>query len=136
MKRNALLLLLAGLSGAGAFAQTPVLNFPYSEATGTTTTANSVSGASFAVANNFGKPERVPGIAGNALRLDGFSTWVSGTFAQNFTKQLTVETWLNLESYPADAEVPFADLTPSAIVSQFNGTAGYQLGMNTFGGWF
>ena len=34
-----------------------------------------VSGSSFTVSNNFNRPENIPGAEGNALRLDGYSTF-------------------------------------------------------------
>ncbi|WP_077922941.1 GH32 C-terminal domain-containing protein [Spirosoma sp. 209] len=135
MKTSTLSLLVGSLVSGLASAQTPVLHFAYNEATGTTTTVNAANSASFSVVNQFNKPERVAGINGNALRLDGFSTWVTGNFTHNFTKQLTVETWVNLESYPSDAETPYANLTPSALISQFSGANGYQLSLNAFGVW-
>ncbi len=113
-----------------------MLHFNFNEVSGTTTAVEAVSGNTFPVRNNFNRPERVTGITGNALRLDGFSTWVEATATHNYRKAFTLETWVNLESYPSDAEVPYANLTPSAIVSQTNGMNGFQLGINTFGNWY
>jgi uncharacterized protein YjdB len=119
-----------------AYTQTPIFHLKYDEANGTTTTREEISGGSLSITNQFSKPERVIGVAGNALRTDGFSTWIQTN--QNFaiTTSLTLQTWLVLESYPSDEEVPYNSLTPSAIISQFDGTNGFTLSINTFGVWF
>ncbi|WP_210487755.1 GH32 C-terminal domain-containing protein [Rufibacter aurantiacus] len=136
MKKIYLPVLFTWMASVVSFGQTPKLHFPFDEASGAATAVESVSGASFPIKNNFNKPERVEGINGKALRLDGFSTWVEASSSLNYKKQFSLETWINLESYPSDAEVPFASLTPSAIISQMSGANGFQLGINTFGNWF
>lgn len=113
------------------------LHFRYDEANGTATTTNVVNGTVFNITNKFGRPERLAGVYNNALRTDGFSTWVTGNFNSNLGTQITIETWVALESYPADHEVPYANLTPSAIISQTDGNAGFEIGINAFGRyWF
>jgi sucrose-6-phosphate hydrolase SacC (GH32 family) len=136
MKKFIAMALVMVLHYVTAQGQTPQINFTFNEANGTATALESNSGVPVPVKNNFNKPERVPGIVGNALRLDGFSTWVEGINTFNYSGSLAFETWIILESYPADDEKPYAELTPSAIVSQFDGTNGFQLGMNTFGVWW
>jgi beta-fructofuranosidase len=137
MKKNSVLLLyMCFFTCFQASAQTPALHFSYDEENGTTTAVESVSGLTFPIRNNFNRPERIAGIAGNALRLDGFSTWVEASSARNYKKHFTLEAWVILESFPSDAEVPFANLSPSAFISQTNGNTGFQLGINTFGHWY
>jgi len=116
-----------------AMAQSPIVYLKYDEASGTQTALDEAGGLSFQVANTFNKPERVSGVTGKALRTDGFSTWASRDLTTNFGGTMTVETWISLESYPSDHEVPYGNLTPSAIISQMQGDQGYQIGINTFG---
>lgn len=116
-----------------AMAQNPIVYLKYDEASGTQTALDEAGGLSFQVANTFNKPERVSGVTGKALRTDGFSTWASRDLTTNFGGTMTVETWISLESYPSDHEVPYGNLTPSAIISQVQGDQGYQIGINTFG---
>jgi sucrose-6-phosphate hydrolase SacC (GH32 family) len=105
----------------------------YNEANGTATTPEKVTGASLAILNQFNKPERVAGIEGNALRTDGFSTYLSAPLTLANTQTLTVSTWAALESYPSDAEVPYDQQKPSALVSQFADGKGFTLDINTWG---
>jgi fructan beta-fructosidase len=117
-------------------AQSPIFHLKYDESDGVPTVREEISQASIAIANQFNKPERVKGIEGNALRTDGFSTWIQRDVNLNITTSLSLDTWISIESYPADEEVPVANLTPSAIISQLAGNNGFALRMNTFGQWW
>jgi uncharacterized protein YjdB/sucrose-6-phosphate hydrolase SacC (GH32 family) len=117
-------------------AQTPIFHLKYDEANGATTTLEQISATNLAISNQFNKPERVVGVTGNALRTDGFSTWIQRTQNFSITTSMSVSTWLVIESYPGDSETPYANLTPSAIISQYDGTNGFTLSMNAFGVWF
>ncbi|MDD4993211.1 MAG: GH32 C-terminal domain-containing protein [Paludibacter sp.] len=77
-----------------------VAYFPM-ELTGNAIT-EAVSGKSYIVQNNFSKPENIPGAEGNALRLDGYSTYSTTQFnVQNLsTTGLTVSLWCAMETYP------------------------------------
>ncbi|ROQ20946.1 sucrose-6-phosphate hydrolase SacC (GH32 family) [Marinimicrobium koreense] len=97
--------------------------------------SNEAGTNNFPVENAFDAPELVPGVEGQALRTDGYSTWVNADLDPASNKTLTVETWVALESYPSDAEVPHAALTPSSFISQRNELAGFSLDINTFGQW-
>lgn len=44
-------------------------------------------------------PEFVAGIKGNALRTDGYSTWIDATVKEDFS---SLSAWFALESYPTD----------------------------------
>jgi uncharacterized protein YjdB len=117
-------------------AQTPIFHMKYDEASGTATTLEQISAANLPIANQFNNPERVIGVTGNALRTDGFSTWIStNNNLSAISNSMTVQTWVVLESYPSDSEVPYANLTPSAFVTQYDGTNGFTLSINTFGIW-
>jgi beta-fructofuranosidase len=64
--------------------------------------AEVISGKSYIVQNNFSRPENIPGAEGNALRLDGYSTYSTAQFnVQNLsTTGLTVSLWCAMETYP------------------------------------
>jgi hypothetical protein len=128
-------LLLAYLLLNQLHAQTPVFYLKYNEANATTTVHEEATNTNLPVTNQFGKPERVTGVTGNALRTDGFSTWIQTTKNLGLTNSMTFETWVVLESFPSDAEVPYANLTPSAIMSQTDGNNGMALFVNAFGVW-
>lgn len=93
------------------------------------------NGSEYSVDNAFSSPELVPGIEGQALRTDGYSTWIEANLALESQQTLTVETWVALESYPSDAEVPHRNLSPSSFMSQRSGAAGFSFDINTFGQW-
>ena len=121
---------------AGLFAQTPVFHLKYNEANAITTTKEEILNTNLTISNRFNKPERVIGVSGNALRTDGNSTWITTPKNLGLTTSLTLETWLAIESYPADIEhLKAHELTPSAIISQTDGTNGFALTMDSFGKW-
>lgn len=61
-----------------------------------------VSGKSFVVSNNFNRPENIPGAEGNALRLDGYSTFCNAQINASTLNStaLSVSLWCALETYP------------------------------------
>ncbi|MCB2153816.1 DUF4960 domain-containing protein [bacterium] len=80
------------------------------------------------IANNYGRPEYRAGAAGDALLLDGFSTWVErdGGCAPMLTDSFTIEAWIAAKVYPP-AFAPF--------INQHNAEAGYTFGVTKFGQW-
>lgn len=108
-----------------------VFNLTYDEASGDT--KEQVSNTTVAIQNQFNHAERVAGVNGNALRTDGFSTYLDANFSLANPKNLTVETWVALESYPSDRELPYDQQKTSALVSQFDGSKGFTLDINTWG---
>ncbi len=112
----------------------PVLHLDYNTLSGTSV-VDKASGSEYAVENAFNSPELVPGIEGQALRTDGYSTWIATDLALESQQTLTVETWVALESYPSDAEVSHVYLTPSSFIAQRNESAGFSFDINTFGQW-
>jgi beta-fructofuranosidase len=60
------------------------------------------SGKSFVVQNNFQRPENVTGIDGQALRLDGFSTFCKAEINTSTlnTGAMTFSLWCAMETYP------------------------------------
>lgn len=62
----------------------------------------SISGTSFDVKGVF-SPENVAGASGNALRFDGYSTYIDaeiGDVIPEGTKQMTASVWVAVETYP------------------------------------
>ena len=61
-----------------------------------------VSGSSFVVSNNFNRPENIPGAEGNALRLDGYSTFCNARINSSAlnTSALSFSVWCALETNP------------------------------------
>lgn len=108
-----------------------VFHLAYDEAAGNT--QEEVSGADVEIQNTLGEAERVVGINGNALRTNGFSTFLDADLDLTNLKNITVETWVALESYPSDRELPYDQHHPSALVSQFDGSKGFTLDINTWG---
>lgn len=83
-----------------------------------------VSGNRFAVQGHF-SPENVPGAAGQALRFDGYTSYIDARLNNIIpagTKKMTVSLWTAIESYPI---VKIDENTPekTAIVSCIDETA-------------
>jgi fructan beta-fructosidase len=136
MRSKLLAIVIALVWATHLHAQTPLFHLKYDEANGTTTAFEEIASANLPITNQFNKPERVVGVTGNALRTDGFSTWIQTTKNLSITTSMSVSTWIVLESYPADEETVYSNLAPSAMVSQYDGTNGFTLSINTFGVWF
>lgn len=108
-----------------------VFHLAYDEAAGNT--QEKITSEAVTIQNQFNSAERVVGVNGNALRTDGFSTFLDANLNLSNPKNLTVETWVALESYPSDRELPYDQQKPSALVSQFDGSKGFTLDINTWG---
>ncbi|GIZ09250.1 hypothetical protein FUMI01_19770 [Flavobacterium sp. UMI-01] len=108
-----------------------VLYIKYDETTGTNTTTNQVNSQVLSISNTFNKPDRIKGVDGNALRTDGFSTWIDTPFSASFSSEMTVQTWIAIESWPQDNET--ISLTPSSIIHQANG---FNIGIDSYGRWW
>jgi sucrose-6-phosphate hydrolase SacC (GH32 family)/uncharacterized protein YjdB len=132
-------LLLAAFISSQTLAATPLVKLTYDEANGSTTVADAMGGSAYSIQTvaNQNPAERVPGINGNALRTDGYSTWVTGPFAPTggsaVTSQFAISTWIALESYPSTDE---NNLTNSALFHQMSGSNGFRIGINTYGEWW
>src|SRR5687768_2427289 len=94
------------LMGQSASAAPALVELNYDENNGSAQVANSAGGGNYAVHFYAGKhqPERVPGVSRNALRTDGYSTWVTGSLTMPATSQMALSTWIALESYPSTEE--------------------------------
>jgi beta-fructofuranosidase len=113
-------------SGHWLLAQTPEIHFAFNQTTGDQTCLESISSISYPVTNHFNKPEFISAIDGNALRLDGWSTYItSPTFSMaNITRQLTIETWYATEAFTKE---------PASIFDWIGPSSGFHLSVGSFG---
>ena len=121
--------------GQSASAAPALVELNYDENNGSAQVANSAGGGNYAVHFYAGKnqPERVPGVNGNALRTDGYSTWVTGSLTMPVSNQLALSTWIALESYPSTEEGAAKD---SSLMHQTADGKGFSLSINTYGEWW
>lgn len=61
---------------------------------------NQATGAGDWVHDNFGRPDWRPGVVGNALFFDGYSTWIESGFEAAFENGFTVASWVAVFAYP------------------------------------
>lgn len=103
-----------------------VFYLPFNETSGVSSTEEKILSESFVIQNNFQRPERIQGVSGNALRFDGWSTWIEAenvTLAQN-ASTLTVECWYATEAFTA---------ANAGIISQEDAASGFTLEVEPFG---
>lgn len=96
-----------------------IAQLDFDELDGVSQIKEKVTNVIFDVKNNFSKPERITGIKGNALRLDGWSTWANNTSPLTTFKninKISVECWYATESFTSQR---------SAIISQDNNSSGF-----------
>lgn len=103
-----------------------VVQFSFEEETGHPAAIDSISESSLAIRNNFNRPERITGVKGSALRLDGWSTWIEEDNFQipDITNATTLECWYATESFTA---------ANSAIISQEDVNSGFSLEVEPYG---
>ncbi|MCB0612832.1 MAG: GH32 C-terminal domain-containing protein [Phaeodactylibacter sp.] len=124
MPKNLILTTLLCLSITLA-GQTPIFHLNFDEEAGETTTEQ-VSGSVLSIRNTFNRPERISANFGNALRLDGYSTYIADLnyFIQNYTDKLTIEAWYATEAFTKE---------PAAIIQSQSNSGGFKLQTNSFG---
>ncbi|MDX2279428.1 MAG: GH32 C-terminal domain-containing protein [Saprospiraceae bacterium] len=127
MKYNLFILFVLILSAAcDVDAQQPIAHWQFDESSGLAT-QELVTGVSFTIKNNYPKQEseHVAGVSENALRLNGYATWVEGTLPTTLpANQVTVTAWIAPEVYP---------MSSAAIVTNVVGNTGVYLGIDNFG---
>jgi sucrose-6-phosphate hydrolase SacC (GH32 family) len=126
-QRNLLLLTLAiSVLVASQLLGQAVVKFSFEEESTAAMALDSVSMQQYPVANHFGRPERIEGVIGNALRLDGYSTWITllPFNASALSQQMSIEAWYATESF---------NYQPASIVSQQTSNAGFSLSVARFG---
>ena len=114
------------LFAVGLAAQTPLATWHLDENDGLFTT-ESMGGGNFTVRNDFPKmeSERVMGVAGKSLRLNGYATWVEGNLATVLpTDQITVTAWVAPEVAPFSSAAFFTNVADGS---------GVFLGIDNFG---
>ncbi len=105
-----------------------VFHVGFNEVSGTNTTTEEVSSQSLRIENLFDRPERITAPDGNALRLDGWSTYISQS---NFSlsgidRALTIEAWYATEAFNRES---------SSIIelSSASGASGFYLSVGPYG---
>lgn len=118
-------ILFLGIGTTSLIAQ-KVVHLSFDDPSLQPTTTDSVSLATFNIDNHFNRPERIQGVKGNALRLDGWTTWVreDNFNIPNISNEITIEAWHATESFTAAA---------GGVVSQINGPAGFSIEVTSFG---
>ncbi len=87
------------------------------------------------IETQFPEPDYTPGVDQDAWRTDGFSSWAQADVDLSSADSVTISTWLILESYPSDHEVPVSRLSPSSIANQKDRNKGFDLYIDTYGQW-
>ncbi|MFR9165122.1 MAG: GH32 C-terminal domain-containing protein [Dysgonomonas sp.] len=138
MKKILVSLLLLNIFSLSSFAENEqylIAHFPM-ELTGNTMKEN-VSGKSFVVQNNFGKPENIPGAEGLALRCDGYSTFsdseINNALGSNLS-EFTATLWCAMETYPM-TNVDTYDAKMTYIAGNMNDDqkSGFAFVLNSYG---
>ena len=122
-----ILLSLMMIHLGGTFAQGSLqFRMGFDENTGIMSTLEEISQNHYPVSNHFNRPERIAGVNDKALRLDGFSTWVSLYPFQlsGINSQLTVEAWYATEAF---------NFEKSSVISQQSADKGFSLSITRFG---
>lgn len=121
--------LLAGLPAWADALPTPLLTIDFAEL------ERAGQAGSVRIDSPFRPPEFVQGIHGRAWRTDGYSTTCQAALDLDARTGFAVSAWIALESWPSDLEVPVNRLTPSSLIQQVAGAAGFDAFIDTFGRW-
>jgi sucrose-6-phosphate hydrolase SacC (GH32 family) len=117
-----------------SLAQTPVAYWPFDGSTGETITKEVQSGADFNILNLFSRPERISGVAGNALRLDGYTTNAEADFSiPSVSNQMTIEAWYTTEAFSASTDDNRQPVKDAAIISQQDDNNGLAIEIGPYG---
>lgn len=123
------------LSCSVVFAQTPIAAWHLDEPSGLLT-QEGLSGQDFVVKNDYPKleSERIPGVAGNALRFNGYATWVEGNLAQNMPgDQISVTAWIAPEVYPMSSAAIFTNVNNGGVFLGIDKFGRLEIGATTNG---
>lgn len=127
MKSPYLIILGFLLASSQLVAQIPIFKLNFAEETGSTT-QEVISSLNLSINNQFDRPERIDGPNNKALRLDGYSTYISSSGVFDFnaasSNQFAVETWYTTECFNASA---------AGLISQINTSGGFKLAISPFG---
>jgi beta-fructofuranosidase len=103
-----------------------VARFCFDGTSGDQETVDSVGADRYFIKNHFNRPEFISGIHQQALRLDGYSTWIESSSFQlpTITNTLSIEMWYATEAFSPKG---------AAFVYQMNNSGGYALYLDPFG---
>jgi beta-fructofuranosidase len=103
-----------------------LFHLDFEEGSGTTTTEEQINGTTFNINNHFNRPERINGVVGAALRMDGWSTYIhESDFSLNgISNQMTIEAWYATECFTKES---------AAIIELSVLDAGFYLSVSPFG---
>jgi|GEM_PF-1239676 len=99
------------------------------------TSVNEIYGnRTFIVENAKATRESIPGAEGNALRFDGFSTFIKGRFnvAELSNQALSTSVWCAMETYPM-MNIDGTDDTHTIIAGNMNNESGFAFTINAHG---
>lgn len=120
-----LLILIFFITVAHTHAQV-VSAFSFNDINGSSITTETISGSVFQIKNHFNMPERIAGVEGNALRLDGYSTWaLNNDYAvTGITDQMSVSCWYSTEAFNKEE---------GGLLSKLDAGSGFALMVNPYG---
>ncbi|MEQ8472005.1 MAG: GH32 C-terminal domain-containing protein [Marinoscillum sp.] len=105
-----------------------IFHLEFNERTGTPTVIESISGNEFSVENLFDRPERIDAPYGSALRLDGWSTYIShpNFSLSGIDQAMTIEAWYATEAFNKES---------SSIIELFSdaSSSGFYLSVGPYG---
>lgn len=126
MRMRYLLLPISLLLLFNFIANAQIAQFHFDEETGNTTTQENISNTALNINNQFNRPERIEGINGTALRLDGHSTYVNNNNfqLQNIERKMAIELWYATEAFNSQSV---------GLVSQITSGAGFVIKVSPYG---
>mgnify|MGYP002631059499 CR=1 FL=1 len=116
---------------------TELLSFNFNESSGQTLSETKTN-SSFSINGPSGSAERIGGVEGNALRVNGFYGWATGNASATYpTSKVCVSGWIAPSAFPVQRKDldPITENTNAAIFSNVNTStsAGIALGINHHG---
>lgn len=121
----------------GLNAASKIIDFNFNETSGQNTT-EAKSSSSFVIAGPADSAERIAGLDGNALRVNGYYGWASGNAVVSYpTKNIAVSGWIAPAVFPVQRknQDPITEHTVAAVFSNLNtsNSSGVSFGINQHG---
>ncbi|WP_143959767.1 GH32 C-terminal domain-containing protein [Litoribacter populi] len=115
-------------------ADPPFMHFRFDEEPGVPFAQEEFGNQQFPIHNLFSSPPRIPGLQGNALRFDGYSTYVEKEHTINsVTNQMTIEAWYATEAFSPSTDLDRNPIEGGAIISQIDQGSGFALKIGPYG---
>lgn len=116
---------------------TVLLSFNFNETSGQSLSETKTN-ASFSINGPSGSAERISGVEGNALRVNGFYGWATGNASATYpTAKVSISGWIAPAAFPVQRKDldPITENTNAAIFSNVNtsNSSGVALGINHHG---